>query len=86
MDDDYLRHLVKNIFVPMEIGEPEQEEEDSELALDTRTMIQDYDTALRDSVAAVSTMAILCMHVPQQLSRSVASDTRCQVQDQASLF
>ncbi len=72
------------MFVPMEPGEPEQEEEDSELGLqETRTMIHDYDIALRESVATVSTAAILCMHVPQQLSRSVP---RYQVQDQASLF
>lgn len=75
------------MFVSMEPGEPEQEEEDSELGLqETRTMIHDYDTALRDSVAMVSTAAILCMHVPQQLSRSVPSDTRYQAQNQASVF
>ncbi len=77
MDDDYLRHFVKNMFVPTEPGEPEQEEEDLEMELQgTRTMIHNYDIALRDSVSEVSTAAILCMCVPQQLSRSVPTDTR----------
>ena len=76
VNDDYLRHFVKNMFVPMEPGEPEQEEEDLEMELQgTRTMIHNYDIALRDSVSQVST-AILCMCVPQQLSRSVPTDTR----------
>ncbi len=61
----------------MEPGESEQEEEELEMGLqDTRVMIHNYDNALRHSVAEVSTAAILCMHVPQQLSRSVPSDTR----------
>ena len=66
MDDEYLRHFVKTLFVPMEPGEPEQEEEDLELGLqETRTMIHNYDSALRDSVAEVSTASVLCMHMPQ---------------------